>query len=178
VKRAALVNLVVVVGLAAGCGARANKGTNLIDDIHAYNDGVRWRQYPKAAAHIHPKERNAFIAELSAMEDELKIADWELVHVEYAGQDNDSATAQVRYTWLLDSRGIVHTTNTVQTWRRFGKQWLVVDEERVRGEPMPGIKEPDTDDDETDGKAKGSQPESDAPGRGKLSLRHMMCEFR
>jgi len=181
VKRAALVHLLVVaiVAVVAGCGARTNRTTNLIDDIHSYNDGVRWHQYPKAAAHVHPKERNAFIAELSSMEEELRIADWELVHLEYQGRDSDEATAHVRYTWHLDSRGIVHTTNTVQSWRRFGKQWLVVGEERVRGEPMPGIKEPDPETEEGDAKAKGGHGgSSESSGRDKLSLRHMMFEFR
>lgn len=182
-----VLTLAALSGLVA-CGSSQAKTTNLLDEIHAYNDGVRWRQYPKAAARIHPKERSAFIEEINALEEELKISDWELIHIDYGGK-KDKATVLVRYTWHLDSKGIVHTTSTRQIWKLHGKKWLVTEELRTRGEEMPGIDEPEEDNDgeETppaaeDGEAAeaDSQPGQGAAksGRGELSLRHMMFEFR
>jgi hypothetical protein len=51
------------------------------------------------------------------------------------------AVVQVEYTWLLDSRGIVHTTVARQFWARHGDRWLLDREERLRGDPMPGVAE-------------------------------------
>ncbi len=183
--------LIVLVFAISACGARA-KGPSLIDEIRAYNDGVRWRQYPKAAARVHPRERTAFVAELSTNADEVKISEWDLVHVERRNRGRKSAIAHVRYRWFRDSVGTLHSTNTVQTWKRHGRAWLVTAEKRVRGEPMPGIEEPDEDSEEDSKEDSKGEPEkaSDkdahtggaSPERAergdKLTLRQMLFEFR
>ncbi|MBT8493056.1 MAG: DUF3568 domain-containing protein [Deltaproteobacteria bacterium] len=170
--------------LVGACGSRM-KGRNLMDDIHAYNNGVRWRQYPKAAARVHPDRRAEFVAALSTVEDELKISEWEMVHLEYENKDKNTAKVHIKYSWFLDSVGSVKSTATVQTWKRFGKHWLVTAEKRVRGDEMPGVDEPeDQDEDEIEdpgaeepSDAEAGKPMKSAGGRS-LSLRQMVFEFR
>jgi hypothetical protein len=45
----------------------------------------------------------------------------------------------IKFTWHLDSRGVVHTTHTVQSWQLQGTGWVLAGERHLRGEPMPGV---------------------------------------
>ena len=46
--------------------------------------------------------------------------------------------------WYLVSNGKLNETQAMQTWERHGMTWLVVEEARVRGAEMPGLREPPT----------------------------------
>jgi hypothetical protein len=64
--------------------------------------------------------------------------------------ERQMARVDVEWSWHLDSRGIVHKTVTRQIWQVVGKMWLITRETRLRGEPMPGVDEPDEDDDDAE----------------------------
>jgi hypothetical protein len=135
--------MIVIVALvaAAGCAASDSKRADLVADIRGYGDGLRWRDFNAAALRIVPDHRPAFMDHCEQLAEDLRIADWEMRRMTYS-DDRNRAEVHVEWTWLLDSRGIVHTTVTRQEWARHGKQWILHREERLRGEPMPGVAEP------------------------------------
>jgi hypothetical protein len=134
--------VVLVVFLAAtACGAASPKNADLVADIRGYSDGMRWRDFNAAALRLVPARRTVFMDQREQLDEDLRIADWELKRLTYS-EDRNRAEVHIEWTWLLDSRGIVHTTVTRQAWSRHGKNWILDREERLRGEPMPGLAEP------------------------------------
>jgi len=131
--------------LAAGCGGLPSKGEPLIDSVMLYNDGVRWERLTHAAARVPPAAREDFLDVREELAEDLQISDWEVERVREKGS---RATVRVKYTWYLDTVGTVHETHADQAWERRGKAWLLIDEQRTRGEPMPGLREPDEPDED------------------------------
>lgn len=125
----------------AGCGAAPKKSETLMDSVRGYHDGLRWQRYPTAASMIPPAERDLFLDERDEIADDLRISEYEITRISF-DDGQDRAVLRIRYTWFLDSEGVVHDTTSEQHWERRGKHWLLVEEERVRGEPMPGVPEP------------------------------------
>lgn len=139
----------------ASCGSHSKRAAPLLDDVRGYHDGVRWAYFAQAAVRLPGPERDAFIEEREDLADDLRIADYEITRVRYAA-GKMAADVDVKYTWHLDSRGIVHTTTAREKWERRGKRWVLLEEERRRGEPMPGLAEPSDESDqagEPDGEA-------------------------
>lgn len=132
--------LALVVLLAAGCGGQQKNVDDLIDSARGYHEGVRWRRYEDAAARRVPAEREAFLDERSELDEDLRIDDYEIERVKIR-TGHKAAILQVKYTWHLDSVGVVHDTVVVQAWEHRGRDWLLVTEYRKRGEPMPGVAE-------------------------------------
>lgn len=142
-KQTALLSIFsLALAAAAGCGAaRLKKANHLLDDVRGYHDGIRWGKLAQAAVRLPPAERDAFVDEREELADELRIADVELVRVRYV-KGQMRAKVRVQYIWHLDSRGIVHKTWADEIWERRGKRWILEDEHRAHGEPMPGLAEP------------------------------------
>ncbi len=126
--------------LALACGGSSSRSADLQRDVRTYGDGLRWRNFPSAAMHVAPPKRPDFLEQRETLDDDLRIADWEMTRLEY-DDTRYRAEVQIEYTWLLDSRGIVHKTVSRQWWSRHGDVWLLDREVRVRGEPMPGLAE-------------------------------------
>src|SRR5262249_15025609 len=113
---------------------------SLGDSVRSYNDGVRWQRFEIAAVHVPAKERSRFVDESDARAKDVKITDYDIVGVD---QHSDrEARVHVKVQWYKDSEGTVHETHAMQTWERHGKDWLIVDEARLRGAEMPGLPEP------------------------------------
>ena len=127
--------------LAPACGAASPKNADLVADVRGYSDGMRWRDFNASALRLKPAERTDFMDRREQLDEDLRIADWELKRLTYS-DDRNRAEVHIEWTWLLDSRGIVHTTVTRQAWSRHGKNWILDREVRLRGEPMPGVAEP------------------------------------
>lgn len=131
----------VFLAVLAGCGGSASQRADLIADLRGYGDGIRWRDFNAAALRVPPAKREDFMDDHEQLEDDLRVADWELRRLQYDSTRNH-AEVHVEWTWMLDSRGIVHNTVSRQLWSRFGKQWIMMGEERLRGDRMPGMAEP------------------------------------
>jgi hypothetical protein len=128
---------VATAGLAACRAPRS--GDTLAESIRSYNDGVRWERFDNAAIHVPPKERPQFLDDSDARAKDLRITEYDLVRVE---QKSDSeAEVQVKIAWYLDSEGKLRETHSKQTWERHGKTWWIIDESRLRGYEMPGLRE-------------------------------------
>jgi hypothetical protein len=132
--------------LSAGCVAGA--GYSMRDRVTAaareYNDGVRWQKWEQAAAHIAKDTRIKFLERHQAYEDELEIADYELVAIDLDKSDKkrDRATARVDYTWTLKRQGLLQKTSTLQRWEEKEGGWMMEREERLRGAALPLFDEP------------------------------------
>lgn len=125
----------------AGCGALAPKPTEtLTESVQTYNDGVRWSRFAVAATHVPPLQRAQFVDDWDERANDLKISDYEVVKVDRKGPEE--ARVQVKMSWYKNSEGTLHETHALQTWERHGKDWLIVDESRLRGTEMPGLPEP------------------------------------
>lgn len=133
--------VLLLVAAAAGCGAPGGKNADLVADVRGYGDGMRWGDFNSAALRLRPPVRSDFMDQREQLAEDLRIADWEMRRLTYS-DDRNRAEVHIEWTWLLDSRGIVHTTVTRQAWSRHGKSWILDREVRLRGEPMPGVAEP------------------------------------
>jgi hypothetical protein len=126
--------------LLAACGAAPRAGETLVDSIRAYNDGVRWGRFEVAASHIPAKQRSQFVDDNDDRAKDLKITQYDVVNVEQHG--DREAKVHIKMEWYSDREGTVHETHATQTWEKHGKDWMMVDEARLKGTEMPGLPEP------------------------------------
>ena len=122
----------------AACHA-PKAGDTLAESVRDYNEGVRWERYQMAAVHVPPAERGEFLDSSDERAKDLRITDYEIVQMEQTS--DQTAKVQIKVSWYLDSEQKLRETSAVQTWERHGKTWWVVDEKRLRGEEMPGLRE-------------------------------------
>lgn len=127
----------LAIALMVGC-VRPQRVQPLDEAIRTYNDGVRWMRLELAASQVPATERDRFLDERDQLGEDLRISDYEVIRVRH-DQTGRRARVQLKFTWHLDSRGVVHQTHTVQSWQRSGHQWILVGERHFRGEPMPGV---------------------------------------
>lgn len=123
------------------CGGAGSRRADLVGDLRNYGDGVRWNDFARASLNLHPDNRPAFMDSREQVAEDLRISDWEMKRLTYS-EGRNKAVVQVEWKWHLDSRGIVHTTVTEQKWTRHGKRWILDQERRLKGDPMPGVAEP------------------------------------
>jgi hypothetical protein len=114
----------------------------LANATREYNDGVRWGRYEAASQHVPADKRQGFIDRHKNLEDELEIADYELVSLTLEGKKQDRARAHVEYTWTMKRRGLVEKTSTEQLWEQRGSTWVLASETRTKGEPLTLFDEP------------------------------------
>lgn len=119
------------------------------DAVRIYNDAVRWERFEMASARIPTARRDDFLDQRETLRDDLRISHYKVVRVR-RDKTGRRAKVHLKYTWHLDSKGIVRTTHTVQQWERSGKAWLLRSEAYLRGEPMPGVDDPDEPIDDAD----------------------------
>lgn len=132
--------LVLAWALIPAC-AGTQKAEPLDRGLHRYHDSLRWQRLSQAAQYIPPRQRGAFFDERMELEEDLRITMYDIRRVDI-GETENHAIVYVEYTWYSDSEGTVHSTVAEQRWRRHGDQWLLLEERRSRGEPMPGLPEP------------------------------------
>jgi hypothetical protein len=134
------ITILVSVLLVAACGGSQKRGEELMTSVMTYNDGVRWGRFANAASRVPVAERETFLDEKDDLAEDLRISDWEIVKIKPIGESR--AKVQVEYTWFLDSEGTVHETHAEQRWERRGEAWMIVDERFKKGDPMPGLPDP------------------------------------
>jgi hypothetical protein len=126
-------------------GCITGMGYSTLDQVtnaaREYNNDVRWGRFAEAARHLPSDERQRFVDRHSSLENDLEIADYELVSIE-VDKKKQSAQARVDYTWALKTRGIVEKTTTRQKWERRDSDWILAAEERVKGAPLVLFDEP------------------------------------
>jgi hypothetical protein len=129
--------LALAVVLMSGCitGGGYSTRDKLLEATHEYSDGVRWGRLEQASLHVPAGARHGFVEKHQALEDELQIAECELVDLTIDSK-NERATARFAYVWTLKRHGLVEKTTTEQTWERKSGDWLIAREVRVKGAPL------------------------------------------
>ncbi len=122
--------------LLVGCGGGMKSSEDLLYDVRAFQEGIRWRKYDLAADYVPAKVREKFLDAHDDVDADLRVDDYELMRVKLA-DSHDRAEVRVKYTWHLDSVGAVHDTVVEQSWEKQGKVWRIVGSEHRRGEEMP-----------------------------------------
>ncbi len=135
--RAILLSAAVALATSA-CAGQITKGDEFMVTVRSYNEDLRWQRLPGAASKIPPAQRVAFLDEREALEEDLRIDDWEVKRVRWS-KDKVKAAVHVRFTWHSDRRGIVRNTTALQRWERHGKRWFMAEEHHLRGHDMPGL---------------------------------------
>jgi hypothetical protein len=135
----AILFTVVVPGCMTGMGY--SMADQVMNAAREYNNDVRWGRWEQAALHVPRDKRGRFVEKRTQLDDELEIADFELVNI-VVDKAKASAAARVDYTWVLKDRGIVEKTTTRQNWERKDGQWIVAEEVRVKGSPLSLFDEP------------------------------------
>ena len=135
-----------VLGLLAGstsigCGPPSSRTDTMMTAVRGYNEDVRWRRLPAAAARIPVSQRDPYLDEREALADDLRINEYDITRV-HMGKKKKTARVQVQYTWHRESRGNVHKTTAAQQWERRDGRWWLAEERRVRGKKMPALAEP------------------------------------
>jgi hypothetical protein len=132
--------------MSTGCivGAGYSTRDRVTEAAREYNDGVRWGRYEQAAKHVARDRRDAFVERHKALDEELEIADYELVSIDIDKSDRRQykVTARVDYTWSLKRRGLVEKTTTQQLWQESDGEWVLAREERLKGSPLSLFDEP------------------------------------
>jgi hypothetical protein len=138
-RRIGLVAAAGLAGFAAVSGCIAGMGYSTVDQVtnaaREYNNDVRWGRYEQASTHVPRDKRARFVEKRTQLDDELEIADFELVNI-VIDKQKETASARVDYTWMLKDRGIVEKTTTRQSWERHDGVWVVAAETRVKGAPL------------------------------------------
>lgn len=150
-------NLALVVIVSAGCGSGLGGSAmeNLTDSVRVYNDGVRWGRFETAANFLPPKQRTKWVDDEDARSKDLRITEYDVVSVEPKGELE--AKVHIKVGWYKLDSATVHETHEMQTWERHGKNWLIVDDTRSRGDEMPGLAEPLMTDDGSGSGSGGSR---------------------
>lgn len=127
----------LILALVAACSASAKgKHDDLDEHLRDFQEGLRWRNYDRAAAHVRQEEREKFLDAHEILDENLRIDDYEIERVTL-GEDGRRATVRVRYVWHLDSEGRVHDTLVDESWEKQAKVWRIVGSSHRRGEPLP-----------------------------------------
>ena len=132
--------VVGTVVLGGACGMSQQTSETLDESVRVYNDSVRWQRYEAAASRLPAKQRSEFLDEMDQRAKDVKITDYDVVRVDAKGARE--ARVQIKVSWYRDSEGTLRETHAVQTWERQGKTWVMVEETRIRGDEMPGLREP------------------------------------
>lgn len=127
-----------IICLTQACSSAARREA-LPDAIRAYHEGLVWQRFDHSAGKVTAAERDVFLNAHSELSDDLKVYGYEVVRTRM-GSSRDEAKVHVKYTWYMESVGVVRKTHTVQTWARKGRVWIRMNEEHLRGPELPTVK--------------------------------------
>src|SRR5262245_29337966 len=122
--------LAVLALCASGCVFAAAYSTKdrFLQVAREFNEDVRWGRIDEASQKMSGDMRQRFYDRHKILEDELEIADQEMVALEIDKSDKKltRANVKVEWTWSLKRRGIVERTTTKQAWEERGSTWVLV----------------------------------------------------
>jgi hypothetical protein len=127
-----------VVVCLASCGGAQKQNEDLLEHVRQFQEGIRWRKYDIAAEYLPARARERFIDTHDEIDKDLRIDDYELERVKVT-DEHTRALVQVKFTWHLESRGIVHDTVLEESWERHGKIWRVIASRHKHGAQMPEL---------------------------------------
>jgi hypothetical protein len=106
----------------------------LADQVHQFNDEVRWGRIDLAARRVDPAHRSHFLARHRAWGRDIRVADADVTNLEL-GLPEGRAASLVTYSWIDERTMTLRATSVRQIWRGEGEGFVLVGEEIVGGEP-------------------------------------------
>ena len=131
--------LTAIATLLAACMGGFAERDLLLDAVREYNDGVRWGRLDQATSHLPIAARQRLTERLATLGDELEFSEYDLGRIDVEGE---RARVRVDVSWLIKRRGLLERTTLEQSWQRKGSSWLLIQENRVAGAPLPLWDEP------------------------------------
>ncbi len=117
--------------LLAGCGG-ATSG-DLRATLQEYNKRVRWQAWQRAALHVDPAYRAAWMQQRVGA-GAVSLTDLQVVGVQ-PGKDDDEMIVHVAVGWYREPEMTVRTRVWTQTWRLTDGDWMLMAEEVAKVAP-------------------------------------------
>ncbi len=114
--------VVVVMIVASGCQHFYTR-RDLDVSVALHHIDLRWGRLENAAQRVDPALRAAFLAEWSARTHTVELQDLEVTGV-IVGEDGDTATVVVTFTYVEVGTMQVQRVAVHETWIRTGDGWL------------------------------------------------------
>lgn len=125
-----------------GCMAHSSSKKKLAEAVHSVNDASRWGRIGTVTAAIQPQYRARFLESRSEWGDGIQLADADVLAVQMAAGD-EGAIAVISYSWYRLSTMTLHTTVVQQMWRRVEDDFVLSDEQVVKGDDELFARAPD-----------------------------------
>jgi hypothetical protein len=133
--------------MCSGCAANLERLAmdSFQPTISAYHDGLRWKEFHRAARMIPSAERGRFVAQREANEAVFDIVDYEIREVRWktlesaeGAEDPFRATVIVEFRHVWKNEGVLRVTRMEQQWEFDGEQWLLRAQSEVREDGTSG----------------------------------------
>ncbi len=114
---------------ASGCSAAKPKSkTELIENVNAYHQHMRWGRYSQAAGFMAEGDQEAFLGRHEALGDDFRVVEIEIKNVRLVRPDEE-AEAEVVMAWIREPDMRVHRDKIVEKWRNVDGRWVLVERE-------------------------------------------------
>jgi hypothetical protein len=131
-----------VIGL-FGCQPQGKAaGESFLDEVRAFNDGVRWDRRDEVLDRLPAKARKDYLDQEEETADDLHIDDWELDRADFNG-GKGSAEVRLHYMWHREREMIMNTTYVTEQWKRQDGRWVMSGVSTRKGSPLPVFAPPE-----------------------------------
>lgn len=119
--------------LLCGCPTTAQVNQKLLrESVDDFSRQLRWGDAQQAAAYLPAKA-----AETVATQDDGDIRITAAVVRNVRFLEESAANVVLAVEWYRQSRGTVHSTTALQTWRWKNKRWTITSQRWLKGPPLP-----------------------------------------
>jgi hypothetical protein len=119
-----------------GCGQVNPKSQDsLREAVLLFNEGVRWGRLQDVMPRVAPDSAEHFLEMHEDFGKDLQVSDYEIINTTVDG-GKKVATVTVQITWYRKSGMEVFATVLTQKWEEVGRDWLMMAESFVSGQPF------------------------------------------
>lgn len=120
----------------AGCGKHKYGQYDLDSSLSRYLIELRWGRFMKAAEHVTPEMRGAFVQVWTQASQQLEVQDLDVRNLLVA-EDGNSAQVTLGLTYVDRANMSVKTAVVDQVWKRTDYGWLASDVFDPTGRAVP-----------------------------------------
>ncbi len=125
-----------------GClSATQRREDDLIREARTFNDDLRWARWEAMCADMLADDKQAFMARVDLVGDDLVMGDFEVKAVRFDA-NSQGASVTVDVEWYRKSDPTLRSTTLAQRWETRGARWMMVKQRRSRGDRFPLVNEP------------------------------------
>ncbi|MCK8604014.1 hypothetical protein [Desulfoferrobacter suflitae] len=125
----AVVPVIVIFGLVAGCAA-LNKNKNNVKElasaIEAFNTALRWGDFKQAAVFVAPAYQEKFWRQSDKLEGRMRLTEYDIRHINWQSTAH-SVPVIIRYRYYFTNDPNLKTETVTQIWSYSEKMqnWLI-----------------------------------------------------